>query len=120
MKIKVLKTTKAATCKLGINTTKYIAGQTYEIYNELAKIFIKQGWGEDPNNTKREEQKAERAREAARLKAQKEKAEAKAILAAKIENKAIEVAEENKAVEVAEENKAKEKKTRKNKRKGKL
>ena len=105
MKIKVLKTTKAATCKLGINTTNYIAGQTYEIYNELAKIFIKQGWGEDPNNTKREEQKAERAREAARLKAQKEKAEAKAILAAKIENKAIEI--------------TKEKKTKKNKRKGK-
>jgi len=114
MEIKVLKTTEAATCKLGINTTKYISGQTYKMYNELATIFIKQGWGEDPNNTKREEQKAERAREVARLKAQKEKAEAKAILEAKIENKAIEVAPENKAIEIA-----KEKKTKKHKRKGK-
>lgn len=45
MKIKVLKNTKAAKDKLGIEAFDYQAGETYEIFDELAKVFISQNWG---------------------------------------------------------------------------
>ncbi len=45
MLIKVLKTKDAASCKLGISSMKYFEGKTYDIFDELADIFIKQGWG---------------------------------------------------------------------------
>jgi hypothetical protein len=45
MKIKVIKTTLAASCPLGIATKRYIEGQSYDIFEELAHVFIKQGWG---------------------------------------------------------------------------
>lgn len=94
MKIKVLKTTKAATCELGISTTTYKAGETYDIFDELAKVFIKQGWGENPDNTKKiEKPKIDDAKAKAKA---ADKAKRKAILEAKIENKAIEEAPENK------------------------
>ena len=96
MKIKVLKTTKAATCKLGISTTTYKAGETYDIYDELAKVFIKQGWGENPDNTKKiEKPKIDDAEAKAKAKAA-DKAKRKSILEAKIENKSIEESPENK------------------------
>ena len=74
MKIEVLKTTKAATCPLGIETKDYIAGEVYEIYDELAEVFIKQGFGKKAIE-----------------------AEVKAIDEADLENKAIEAAPENKS-----------------------
>jgi hypothetical protein len=45
MQIKVLKNTKAAKDKLGIEAFDYQAGETYEIFDELAKVFISQNWG---------------------------------------------------------------------------
>jgi hypothetical protein len=45
MQIKVLKNTKAAKIKLGIEAFDYEAGKTYEIFDELAKVFISQNWG---------------------------------------------------------------------------
>jgi hypothetical protein len=45
MQIKVLKNTKAAKDKLGIEAFDYQAGEAYEIFDELAKVFISQNWG---------------------------------------------------------------------------
>ncbi len=45
MKIKVLKNTKAAKDKLGIEAFDYQSGETYEIFDELASVFISQNWG---------------------------------------------------------------------------
>lgn len=45
MQIKVLKNTKAAKDKLGLEAFDYQAGETYEIFDELANVFISQGWG---------------------------------------------------------------------------
>lgn len=45
MLIKVLKTKQAASCKLGISSKEYSEGNTYDIFDELADVFIKQGWG---------------------------------------------------------------------------
>lgn len=45
MLIKVLKTTKASKNELGIEIFEYLEGETYDIYQELAEVFIKQGWG---------------------------------------------------------------------------
>lgn len=45
MQIKVLKDIKAAKDKLGIEAFEYEAKKTYEIFDELAKVFISQGWG---------------------------------------------------------------------------
>ena len=45
MKIKVLKSVKAAKDKLGIEAFNYEAGKIYEIFDELAKVFVAQGWG---------------------------------------------------------------------------
>ncbi len=45
MKIKVLKNIKAAKDKLGIEAFDYQAGETYEMFEELANVFISQGFG---------------------------------------------------------------------------
>jgi hypothetical protein len=46
MLIHILKNIKAATCPLGIKIKEYQAGNTEEIFDELAQTFIKEGWGE--------------------------------------------------------------------------
>ena len=46
MLIKVLKTTKASKNELGIEVFEYLQGETYDIYQELAEVFLKEGWGE--------------------------------------------------------------------------
>ena len=48
MKIKVLETKKAASCPKGIYSKTYHAGEEYDIFDKLAKVFISQGWGEEP------------------------------------------------------------------------
>ena len=45
MLIKVLKTTKASKNQIGNECFEYQEGQVYDIYEELAEVFIKQGWG---------------------------------------------------------------------------
>jgi len=45
MLIKVLKTTKASKNQIGNECFEYQEGQAYDIYEELAEVFIKQGWG---------------------------------------------------------------------------
>ena len=91
MKIKVLKTTEAASCPLGIYSKKYIEGEVFEIYDKLATVFISQGWGvkfDEPI---------------------KETSEEKSIEIDKLENKAINKAPENKSFSKAK-SKAKSKK----------
>ncbi len=44
-KIKVMVNTRAASCPLGVKIKDYYAGQTYNIFDELANVFISQGWG---------------------------------------------------------------------------
>ena len=46
MKIKVLKTTKAASSIEGTHIKEYVAGETYEIFRDLAEVFVREGWGE--------------------------------------------------------------------------
>ena len=45
MKIKVLKTNFASKDQTGTKIFKYEAGEVYDIYQELAEVFISQGWG---------------------------------------------------------------------------
>lgn len=45
MKIKVLKNTKAAKNEIGTEAFYYQAGETYEIFDELAQVFIDEKWG---------------------------------------------------------------------------
>jgi hypothetical protein len=45
MLIRILKTKNAASCKLGNKSKEYLAGQTEEIFDDLAQVFIKEGWG---------------------------------------------------------------------------
>ena len=78
MLIIVTKTQKAASCKLGIESKEYLQGETYNIFDDLAKTFIKEGWGVE-------------------LKEKKEEP--------KIEEKSFEKAPENKAFEKAPEKK---------------
>jgi hypothetical protein len=86
MKIRVLKDTKAASCVKGIKTELYLSGEVYDIFDDLAKVFIKEGWGENIE----------------------EKAEEKAL--PKLENKAIEKVEEDKKDKVKKATKKKSKK----------
>ena len=44
MKIEVKKDIKAA-CEKGISTKEYKAGNVYDIYDNLAQVFLKEGWG---------------------------------------------------------------------------
>ena len=87
MKIKVLKTTKAASDELGSFIKEYQAGETVEIFNELAEIFILQGWGVEFKEFVVEEIKEVLIEEQV------------------IEEKGIEESPENKAVESSSENK---------------
>jgi len=45
MKIKVLKTIFASKDETGTKIFEYQAGEVYNIYQELAEVFISQGWG---------------------------------------------------------------------------
>jgi hypothetical protein len=44
MLIKVLKTTKGAKNQSGSECREYLANQTYEMFDELAEVFISNGW----------------------------------------------------------------------------
>ena len=45
MQIKVLKTTNAASNQTGNFLKEYKEGETYEIFDELAQVFIDEKWG---------------------------------------------------------------------------
>lgn len=90
MKIKVLKTTKAASCSAGISVKLYEEGQIYKIHNELGQVFINQGWGVEDKPI-----------------------EEKAIEKTEIENKAVEKAPENKSFKVAKKSTTKKKVSKK-------
>jgi len=45
MQIKVLKTTNAASNQIGNFSKEYKEGETYEIFDELAQVFINEKWG---------------------------------------------------------------------------
>lgn len=46
MLVKVLKTTKASKNESGTQIFEYLEGKTYDIYQDLAEVFIREGWGE--------------------------------------------------------------------------
>lgn len=46
MLVKVLKTTKASKNESGTQIFEYLEGETYDIYQDLAEVFIREGWGE--------------------------------------------------------------------------
>ena len=46
MLVKVIKTTKASKNQSGIEVFEYLQGETYDIYQDLAEVFIREGWGE--------------------------------------------------------------------------
>ena len=46
MEIKVLKTTIASKNQTGTQSFEYLQGEIYDIYDELAEVFLKEGWGE--------------------------------------------------------------------------
>jgi hypothetical protein len=92
MKIEVLKTTKGASCPLGIAVKEYEAGKTYEIFDKLAKVFISNNWG----------------KLASEKKAIKESPENKA-LSIKIEDKSFDKPKEVKQAKVATTKKKKKK-----------
>ena len=46
MEIKVLKTTTASKDKTGTQCFEYLQGEIYDIYDELAEVFLREGWGE--------------------------------------------------------------------------
>ena len=87
MKIKILKTTKAASDELGSFIKEYQAGETVEIFDELALIFISEGWGVEFKELVVEEIKEVLIEEQV------------------IEEKGIEESPENKAVESSPEDK---------------
>jgi len=45
MKIKVIKTILASQDETGTKSFEYKAGEVYDIYQELANVFINEGWG---------------------------------------------------------------------------
>jgi hypothetical protein len=47
MRIKILKTTKASKDNTGTAVFEYKAGEVYDIYEELANVFIDNEWGID-------------------------------------------------------------------------
>lgn len=61
MLIKVLHNTKASKNIQGTEAFDYLAGETYEIYDELANKFINLGWGELVNNQETENNIEEKA-----------------------------------------------------------
>lgn len=57
MLVKVLKTTKASKNESGIEIFEYLEGEIYDIYQDLAEVFIKEGWGEKAiNNLENDEE----------------------------------------------------------------
>ena len=46
MEIKVLKTTVASKNQTGTQCVEYLEGNIYDIYDELAEVFLNEGWGE--------------------------------------------------------------------------
>ena len=44
MTIRMLQTTKGATDPSGIQSMTYEKGESYDVYDELAQIFLKEGW----------------------------------------------------------------------------
>lgn len=57
MLVKVLKTTKASKNESGTQTFEYLEGKTYDIYQDLAEVFIREGWGEKAiDNLKNDEE----------------------------------------------------------------
>ena len=45
MEIIILKTTIASKDETGNLCFQYLQGEIYDIYDELAKVFLKEGWG---------------------------------------------------------------------------
>jgi len=81
MQIKVIKTTTASQYPCGTKLFVYEAGNTYDIYEDLAKVFLKEGWGKkEEQKQKKEEEKEKQQKEAeeAKLKAKQEAEEQKA------------------------------------------
>jgi len=79
MKLKMIETIKAASCPLGIKTKEYKKDETYEIFDNLAQIFLAEGWA-----SKEGEEKA---------------------MKVVLENKAIEKSPEDKSINKVEEKK---------------
>jgi hypothetical protein len=50
MEIKVLKNIIASKNELGNECFEYLEGNIYNIYEELAQVFIKENWGIEVNN----------------------------------------------------------------------
>ena len=46
MEIRILKTITASKDQTGTQCFEYLQGEIYDIYNELAEVFLKEGWGE--------------------------------------------------------------------------
>ena len=46
MEIKVLKSTTASKDPTGTKSFDYLEGNIYDIYDELAEVFLNEGWGE--------------------------------------------------------------------------
>ena len=45
MEIIILKTTIASKDYTGTQCFQYLQGEIYDIYDDLAKVFLKEGWG---------------------------------------------------------------------------
>jgi len=45
MQLEIKKNILAASCPLGISTKEYISGNTEEVFDELAEVFVREGWG---------------------------------------------------------------------------
>lgn len=82
MQIQVIKTTFASKHPCGTKPFLYEAGNVYDIYEDLAEVFLKEGWGEKVEEVKLEietqaetklQQELDKAKEVeAQLKAQAE------------------------------------------------
>ena len=46
MEIKILKTTVASKNETGTECFEYLKGEVYDIYDNLAEVFLAEGWGE--------------------------------------------------------------------------
>lgn len=46
MEIRILKTTTASKDQTGTQCFEYLQDEIYDIYDELAEVFLKEGWGE--------------------------------------------------------------------------
>ena len=46
MEIRILKTTTASKDTTGTKCFEYLEGNIYDIYDELAQVFLNEGWGE--------------------------------------------------------------------------